>query len=103
MLRPSAFATVYRMLGTVSEPKTWCRSGFCAFTAPARAVNEPSRRAPTCRRWSRGSRSTISVARVRRETYVGEWLPEPLLASGDDDPARKAEMADSLSLVFLSC
>jgi hypothetical protein len=28
---------------------------------------------------------------------VGEWLPEPLVASADDDPAGKAEMADSLS------
>src|SRR5918998_2666920 len=43
----------------------------------------------------------LRSARVRRETYVGEWLPEPLLASPDDDPARRAEMADSLSLAFL--
>jgi Sigma-70, region 4/SnoaL-like domain len=34
--------------------------------------------------------------------YVGEWLPEPLVAGADDDdPARNAEMADSLSLAFL--
>jgi RNA polymerase sigma-70 factor (ECF subfamily) len=32
---------------------------------------------------------------------VGEWLPEPLVASADNDPARKAEIADSLSLAFL--
>jgi hypothetical protein len=32
---------------------------------------------------------------------VGEWLPKPLVASGNDDPARNAEMADSLSLAFL--
>ena len=44
----------------------------------------------------------LRSARVRRETYVGEWLPEPLLASGDEeDPARHAEVADSLSLAFL--
>ncbi len=43
----------------------------------------------------------LRSARVRRETYVGEWLPEPLVASADDDPARKAEMPDSLSLAFL--
>jgi RNA polymerase sigma factor (sigma-70 family) len=43
----------------------------------------------------------LRSARVRRETYVGEWLPEPLVASADEDPARKAEMADSLSLAFL--
>ena len=43
----------------------------------------------------------LRPARARRETYVGEWLPEPLLASADDDPARKAETADSLSVAFL--
>jgi RNA polymerase sigma factor (sigma-70 family) len=50
---------------------------------------------------SRLSLDHLRSARVRRETYVGEWLPEPLVASVDDDPARKAEMADSLSLAFL--
>ena len=43
----------------------------------------------------------LRSARVRRETYVGEWLPEPLVTDRDDDPARQAEMADSLSLAFL--
>jgi DNA-directed RNA polymerase specialized sigma24 family protein len=50
---------------------------------------------------SRLSLDHLRSARVRRETYVGEWLPEPLVASADDDPARKAEIADSLSLAIL--
>jgi RNA polymerase sigma factor (sigma-70 family) len=50
---------------------------------------------------SRLSLDQLRSARVRRETYVGEWLPEPLVASADEDPARKAEMADSLSLAIL--
>jgi RNA polymerase sigma factor (sigma-70 family) len=50
---------------------------------------------------TRLSIDVLRSARVRRESYVGEWLPEPLVASADDDPARKAEMADSLSLAFL--
>ncbi|MGH3100131.1 MAG: RNA polymerase sigma factor SigJ, partial [Thermoleophilia bacterium] len=50
---------------------------------------------------SRLSIDQLRSARARRETYVGEWLPEPLVASADDDPARRAEMADSLSLAFL--
>jgi RNA polymerase sigma factor (sigma-70 family) len=50
---------------------------------------------------SRLSIDQLRSARVRRETYVGEWLPEPLVASSEEDPARKAEMADSLSLAFL--
>jgi RNA polymerase sigma factor (sigma-70 family) len=43
----------------------------------------------------------LRSAGFRRETYVGELLPEPLVTSADDDPARKAEIADSLSLAFL--
>src|SRR5436190_7455519 len=40
----------------------------------------------------------LRSARARRETYVGEWLPEPLVT---DDATSQAEMADSLSLAFL--
>jgi RNA polymerase sigma-70 factor (ECF subfamily) len=43
----------------------------------------------------------LRSARVRREHYVGEWLPEPIITDGHDDPARHAEMADSLSLAML--
>jgi Sigma-70, region 4 len=38
---------------------------------------------------------------VRRETYIGEWLPEPIITDGPDDPAQRAEMAESLSLAML--
>src|SRR5262249_43854403 len=40
-------------------------------------------------------------ARVRRESYVGSWLPEPLLTDPGADAAQHAETADSLSLAFL--
>jgi RNA polymerase sigma-70 factor (ECF subfamily) len=43
----------------------------------------------------------LKSARARRESYVGEWLPEPIVTDGRDDPARQAEMADSLSLAML--
>jgi DNA-directed RNA polymerase specialized sigma24 family protein len=43
----------------------------------------------------------LRSARVRRESYVGEWLPEPLAADATGDPANRAEIADSLSLAFL--
>jgi hypothetical protein len=42
----------------------------------------------------------LRSARARRESYVGEWLPEPI-AEPDEDPAAQAEQADSLSLAFL--
>jgi len=43
----------------------------------------------------------LRSARARREEYVGEWLPEPIITDGSDDPAQHAEMADSLSLAML--
>src|SRR3712207_1613746 len=44
----------------------------------------------------------LRSARARRERYVGEWLPEPIVTDGQDDPARHAETADSLSLAMLA-
>src|SRR6185312_11752736 len=43
----------------------------------------------------------LRSARARRERYVGEWLPEPIITDGRDDPARNAETADSLSMAML--
>jgi RNA polymerase sigma-70 factor (TIGR02957 family) len=100
-LRPPAFAIAYRMLGSVSEAEDVVQEGFLRLHR-AREGGEriESPRAYLSTVVSRLSLDHLRSARVRRETYVGEWLPEPLVAS-DDDPARKAEMADSLSLAFL--
>ena len=43
----------------------------------------------------------LRCARVGRERYVGQWLPEPIVTDGHGDPARQAETADSLSLAML--
>jgi RNA polymerase sigma-70 factor (TIGR02957 family) len=101
-LRRSAFAIAYRMLGSVSEAEDVVQEGFLRLHR-AREGGEriESPRAYLSTVVSRLSLDHLRSARVRRETYVGEWLPEPLVASVDDDPARKAEMADSLSLAFL--
>ncbi len=101
-LRPSAFAIAYRMLGSVSEAEDVVQEGFLRLHR-AREAGEriQSPRAYLSTVVSRLALDHLRSARVRRETYVGEWLPEPLVASADEDPARKAEMADSLSLAFL--
>ena len=101
-LRPGAFALAYRMLGSVSEAEDVVQEGFLRLHG-AREGGEriESPRAYLSAVVSRLSLDHLRSARVRRETYVGDWLPEPLMASADDDPARKAEMADSLSLAFL--
>jgi RNA polymerase sigma-70 factor (ECF subfamily) len=101
-LRPSAFAIAYRMLGSVSEAEDVVQEGFLRLHR-ARAGGEliTSPRAYLSTVVSRLSLDQLRSARVQRETYVGDWLPEPLLAIADDDPARQVEMADSLSLAFL--
>src|SRR5918996_615177 len=101
-LRPSAFAVAYRMLGSVSEAEDVVQEGFLRLHR-ARAGGEriASPRAYLSTVVSRLALDQLRSARARRESYVGEWLPEPLVASADDDPARQAEMADSLSLAFL--
>ena len=50
---------------------------------------------------TRLSIDVLRSARVRRETYVGPWFPEPLLTDPYQDPARSAELADSLSMAAL--
>ena len=50
---------------------------------------------------TRISIDVLRSARVRREAYVGPWFPEPLLTDPYQDPARSAELADSLSMAAL--
>src|ERR671933_2515658 len=101
-LRPAAFAIAYRMLGSVSEAEDVVQEGFLRLHR-AREAGEriESPRAYLSTVVWRLALDHLRSAAVRRETYVGDWLPEPLVASAEEDPARKAEMADSLSLAFL--
>lgn len=101
-LRRSAFAIAYRMLGSVSEAEDVVQEGFLRLHRAGEGGERiESPRAYLSTVVARLALDHLRSARVRRETYAGEWLPEPFVASADDDPARKAEMADSLSLAFL--
>jgi RNA polymerase sigma-70 factor (TIGR02957 family) len=98
-LRPAAFAVAYRMLGSVSEAEDAVQEGFLRLhrtLADGERIDSP--RAYLTAVVSRLCIDQLRSARARRERYVGDWLPEPLV---DDDPARHAEVADSLSLAFL--
>jgi len=101
-LRPRAFAIAYRMLGSVSEAEDVVQEALLRLhRAEQEGERIESPRAYVSTVVTRLAIDQLRSARVRRETYVGEWLPEPLLASEDEDPARQAEVADSLSLAFL--
>jgi RNA polymerase sigma-70 factor (TIGR02957 family) len=101
-VRPAAFAIAYRMLGSVSEAEDVVQEALLRLhRAEEGGERIQSPRAYVSTVATRLAIDQLRSARARRETYVGEWLPEPLVASADEDPARHAEMADSLSLAFL--
>jgi RNA polymerase sigma-70 factor (TIGR02957 family) len=101
-LRPRAFAIAYRMLGSVSEAEDVVQEGFLRLHRAEREGERiESPRAYLATVVTRLAIDQLRSARARRETYVGEWLPEPLLADPEGDPARQAEVADTLSLAFL--
>jgi RNA polymerase sigma-70 factor (ECF subfamily) len=101
-LRQSAFAVAYRMLGSVADAEDVVQESLLRFHR-AEEEGEPiaSPRAYVATIATRLAIDELRSARKRRETYVGEWLPEPLVTGGPDDPAEHAEMADSLSVTFL--
>ena len=101
-LRPGAIAIAYRMLGSVSEAEDVVQEAFLRLHRAEREGERiESPRAYLSTVVTRLAIDQLRSARARRETYVGEWLPEPVVTSPDDDPARHAEVADSLSLAFL--
>jgi RNA polymerase sigma-70 factor (ECF subfamily) len=101
-LRPQAFAIAYRMLGSVSEAEDVVQEGLLRLhNALAAGEDIESPRAYLATVVTRLGIDELRSARARRETYVGDWLPEPLLTDQRDDPVVHAEVADSLSLAFL--
>jgi RNA polymerase sigma-70 factor (TIGR02957 family) len=99
-LRPRAFAIAYRMLGTVSEAEDVVQEAFLRMHRTLRRDERiTSPRAYIATLVTRLAIDQLRSARMRRERYVGEWLPEPLVT--DPTPAERAETVDSLSLAFL--
>jgi RNA polymerase sigma-70 factor (TIGR02957 family) len=101
-LRRVAFAIAYRMLGSVAEAEDVVQEALLRIhDALHRGEHIDSPHAYVATVTTRLAIDQLRSARARRESYVGEWLPEPLVADPESDPARQAEMADSLSLAFL--
>jgi RNA polymerase sigma-70 factor, ECF subfamily len=102
-LRPLMFSIAYRMLGSAAEAEDIVQEAFLRFH---RASEEPGEDIESPRAWLSAVTTRLSIdhlrsARVRRESYVGTWMPEPLLTDSAPDAAQHAETADSLSLAFL--
>jgi RNA polymerase sigma-70 factor, ECF subfamily len=93
------FGVAYRMLGSVSEAEDVTQEALLRLTRQEQHLQEPAAWMTTVA--TRLSINVLRSARARRESYVGPWLPEPLVEDPAPGPASRAELADSLSLALL--
>jgi RNA polymerase sigma-70 factor (ECF subfamily) len=98
-LRRHGFGVAYRMLGSVSEAEDVTQEALLRLTRQEGPIDEPAAWITTV--VTRLSINVLRSARARRESYVGPWLPEPLVEDPAPGPASRAELADSLSLAML--
>src|SRR4051794_11048058 len=105
-LRPLLFSIAYRMLASVASAEDVLQEAFLRFDAVAgEGTTIESPKAYLSAAVTRPAVDQLRSARVRREAYVGTWLPEALLTDTPNkvaiDPAAHAEAAESLSMAFL--
>jgi len=100
-LRPRLFGIAYRMTGSVGDAEDACQDAWLRWQRVDHASVDNAE-AYLVRTVTRIAIDRLRSAQHRRETYVGPYLPEPLVA---DDPAAQpetaAELADSLTFAFL--
>src|SRR5262249_27075754 len=94
------FSIAYRMLGTVADAEAAVQDAFVRWQrAPEIDVRSPKAFLVTI--VSRLCINQLQSARVQRETYVGEWLPEPIITDSGSDPVRVREVNKSVSMAML--
>ncbi|MFD7450814.1 RNA polymerase sigma factor SigJ [Kitasatospora sp. NPDC059827] len=103
--RPLLFSIAYGMTGSVGDAEDLVQDTFLNLTRAQRAgTTVANLKAYLTTSVTRLGINHLGSARVRRESYVGEWLPEPVVAFAErpgDAPAEHAELADSLSMALL--
>jgi RNA polymerase sigma factor (sigma-70 family) len=106
--RPLMFSIAYRMTGSVSDAEDIVQEAFLRATKDKTKDKTKDNQASNPKAYLATITTRLAIdhlrsARVRRESYVGTWLPEPLLSEEDGapGPAELAETSDSLSMAFL--
>jgi RNA polymerase sigma-70 factor (ECF subfamily) len=93
-------AVAYRLLGSVTDAEDILQEAWLRWQAADRSrVDDP--RAYLTVVVTRLCYDQLGSARARRESYFGEWLPEPVV-SEEDSPDRVAELGESVSLAVLT-
>lgn len=98
--RPLLFSIAYRMLGSVADAEDVVQDAYLRW----QAASDDQVRAPRAYLATIVTRLSINQlrsARRQRETYVGPWLPEPLVTDHAPDAAESVELAESLSMAFM--
>lgn len=99
--RPLLFAIAYRMLGTVPDAEDMVQETFLRWQqTTAKTVKSAKTYLSTI--VTRLCIDHLRSARVRREQYIGPWLPEPILTQQASDPAAQVEFAESLAMAISS-
>ncbi len=99
-LRPRLFATAYRMLGTRADAEDVVQDAWLRWHDSARAaVQSPEA-------WLVTITTRLAIDRLRarmaeRQSYVGWWLPEPIVELDEQTPESSAELASEVSMAFL--
>jgi len=94
------FSIAYRMLGSVADAEDALQDAFIRWQRASEAdVRSPKAFLVTI--VSRLCINHLQSARAQRETYVGEWLPEPLVTDPGSDVSRIAQVDESVSMAVL--
>src|SRR5438034_3020953 len=101
--RSYLFAIAYRMLGSAMDAEDMVQETYLRYsTTPPETIH--SLKAFLATILTRLCMDQLRLARRKREVYVGPWLPEPILTATTpetDDPERRVDMEESISLAFL--
>jgi RNA polymerase sigma-70 factor (ECF subfamily) len=101
-LRPRLVGVAYRMLGTVGEAEDVAQEAMLRLhDASRRGEQVDSPAAWLTAVTTRLAIDQLRSARVRREAYVGPWLPEPLVADPEPGAAERVELDETVSMGFL--
>jgi RNA polymerase sigma-70 factor (ECF subfamily) len=98
--RPLLFSIAYRMLGSASDAEDVLQDAWLRYrSADQTAIRSPKAFATTI--VTRLCLDRLKAARTTRETYIGPWLPEPVLTREVEGPDTMLQRAESVTLAFL--
>ncbi len=100
--RPLMFAIAYRMLGSAADAEDIVQDAYLRYQAvPPETIVSPKAFLSTI--VTRLSLTRLQSAHAQRETYIGPWLPEPVLTDQDSrsSPTEQLNLHDSLSMAFM--